>query len=318
MKLSRKIIAAFGAAAALAMASTFVGCSDDDENEDGVITVTKNGASVNYDNSGATGTADADSDTDTNPSVRRFAIAKVGGTLSGDEHFDSICKIDYKAANGSPMGYIFGLQGDGSDDKPYSFGIVGLRVKDGVPQYYVSWLKGITGSKGSTNMIEKANFGVGNNNTSDENSFTDDKLEYEAAGYTNIGDADTILKNDTLSVVVDIRAVADGHYEVAFYKNESDAISDRTSDKNATSTGKNDAFATSGDRVYTKAIGTQKAASIPASVTAKTKDTSKVAQAIEAGLAYYVNVLPTTKVEGTWTVSDADFAVTAQDEVVVE
>lgn len=326
MKISRKMLVAVSAAATLVVSSAFVGCKNDDENEDKVINVAKNSASVSYDNSGASGTDDDTKEPVGNPSIRRFAVADVGSSLSGNDHYDSICKIEYTNAGVSPMGYIFGLDGEGSDDKPYNFGIVGVRVKGGTPQYYVSFLRGITGSKGTANMIEQANFGVGDNTSSDSSKFTGDEKNYEfdaTSGYKDVPSSykDTILKSGNLSVVVDIRAIADGSYRVAFYEDFEKALTDRKKDKEENQAGKDEAFATVADtsRVYTNAIGgADGVITVPAVVTNKVKETSKQNAAYQGALAYYVNVLPTTAVNGKWTVSDQDYAVTAADEVVEE
>lgn len=49
------------------------------------------------------------------------------------------------------MGYIFNQIGKGTDDKPYSFCVVGVRYFNNKAQYFISYYTGVRGKKGSVN-----------------------------------------------------------------------------------------------------------------------------------------------------------------------
>lgn len=49
------------------------------------------------------------------------------------------------------MGYIFNQIGKGTDDKPYSFCVVGVRYFKNKAQYFISYYTGVRGKKGSVN-----------------------------------------------------------------------------------------------------------------------------------------------------------------------
>lgn len=100
MKLSKKVVAAFSMTAALAMAMSFVGCKDE-EDENGVIEVSGKKATVNYTN---------ESSTD---------FARAFKTLNLDRT-DATCKITIDRAkssgNGGVIGFMFNEKKDKVDD----------------------------------------------------------------------------------------------------------------------------------------------------------------------------------------------------------
>lgn len=96
-----------------------------------------------------TGSCNFTNDTDSNYS-RGFVTTKtkhlaadVLVTISGTDSSDK----------GVTAGYIFNLTGNGSDDDPYNFGLLGLRYYNGNPQYFLSYYTGVRGKKGSVNDI---------------------------------------------------------------------------------------------------------------------------------------------------------------------
>ena len=119
------------------------------------------------------------------------------------------------------MGYIFNQIGKGTDDKPYSFCVVGVRYFEKKAQYFISYYTGVRGKKGSVNDFttnagdfdisaeEAKTWGVEANNA------TEYKIEPSAAAYwTNIpADSYTLGDDGILKVYIDL-AVLSGETEI--------------------------------------------------------------------------------------------------------
>ena len=314
MKLSRKMIAAFSAAVALAMAGTFVGCSSDDDNDEyGWITWSGKNATISADNSN--GTSDK----------RAWKFE--------DKHYNAVETItisDYDKAQSSPVGYIFGYS---AKDGKASFGLAGVRMKGSQPQLFVSWYKNIDVNynvESAYDMNSQKNFGVANDQSfttaSDFAGYTGDlPAEYDVtkalagASFADVNfNKTTTNSTKSFGGVIDLRSYDDGSYTIRAYAESAKAEEDRKASQ-CSSTGllnnvvflKNTDTATNNE-VATNAIqigndSTVKSLEIPASVTGLTE-----AKKLKVGA--YVNAVATTTVNATITVSDDRGA----DEVVEE
>lgn len=120
------------------------------------------------------------------------------------------------------MGYIFNQIGKGTDDKPYSFCVVGVRYFEKKAQYFISYYTGVRGKKGSVNDFttnagdfdisaeEAKRWGVEANNAKEY------KIEPSAADayWTNIPAGSYTLGDDgILKVYIDL-AVLSGKTEI--------------------------------------------------------------------------------------------------------
>ncbi len=120
------------------------------------------------------------------------------------------------------MGYIFNQIGKGTDDKPYSFCVVGVRYFEKKAQYFISYYTGVRGKKGSVNDFttnagdfdisakEAKTWGV------EANSAKEYKIEPSAADayWTNIpADSYTLGDDGILKVYIDL-AVLSGETEI--------------------------------------------------------------------------------------------------------
>ncbi len=308
MKLSKKVIAAFSAAAALALAGTFVSCSDDDDDND------ENGW-ISWDGKNATITADNSEGTS---DTRAWSFE--------DTHYNAVETItikDLSKAQASPVGYIFGYK---AENNKASFGLAGIRVNSDKAQLYVSWYKNIDVGSALTANTEK-NFGVANAqsfSTAEEFKAYDGDLpaEYDATkaiAKASFADVGFNFNDDKTEVgaVIDLRSYDDGSYTIRAYAETSKAESDRKESK-MTDEGlfNNIIFkkntTTETNEVETNALkigndSTVKSIEIPASVTGLTK-------AEKRKVGAYVNAVAKTTVNATITVSDDKGA----DEVVEE
>ena len=135
MKLSKKVIAAFSAAAALALAGTFVGCKSDDEDPYNLITVSGDNATVEGKNDGTLTDADGKVATDAT-FIRGFKTQKTTGWKA------AVYKLTIsKDSEGGVLGWIFDEENatpEGATEKNYSFYLLGLKATSGSPSIYFS------------------------------------------------------------------------------------------------------------------------------------------------------------------------------------
>ena len=179
----------------------FAGCKTN-EDEDGIIEQIENGGYTN----------------NTDVEYKRAYVSTATKHLAAD------CEIaiDTKKSTGKyTMGYIFNQIGKGTDDKPYSFCVVGVRYFENKAQYFISYYTGVRGKKGSVNDFttnagdfdisagEAKQWGVEANNAKEY------KIEPNAAAYwTNIPAGSYTLGDDgILKVYIDL-AVLSGETEI--------------------------------------------------------------------------------------------------------
>lgn len=179
----------------------FAGCKTN-EDEDGIIEQIENGGYTN----------------NTDVEYKRAYVSTATKHLAAD------CEIaiDTKKSTGKyTMGYIFNQIGKGTDDKPYSFCVVGVRYFEKKAQYFISYYTGVRGKKGSVNDFttnagdfdisakEAKTWGV------EANSAKEYKIEPSAAAYwTNIpADSYTLGDDGILKVYIDL-AVLSGETEI--------------------------------------------------------------------------------------------------------
>ena len=187
MKLSKKVLAAFSMVAALAMAVSFTSCADE-EDENGVIEVSGNKATVNY----------------TNESSSEYARAF--RTLKQDRT-DATCKITIDRANskgnGGVVGFMFNeskakvtdadiAEGKEAIDADYLTGVTAAQLEAlKGKEYYDFSIAGIgltaVGSSGNVRtyvsvfeMVDPSSLATGNNFT----SLLGDALAAEVADVT--------------------------------------------------------------------------------------------------------------------------------------
>lgn len=199
MKLSKVLLSS---AVAAALVFGFAGCKTD-EDEDGIIEQIEKGGYTN----------------NTDVQYKRAYVSTATKHLAAD------CEIaiDTKKSTGKyTMGYIFNQIGKGTDDKPYSFCVVGVRYFEKKAQYFISYYTGVRGKKGSVNDFttnardfdisaeEAKTWGVEANNA------TEYKIEPSAAAayWTNIPAGSYTLSDDgILKVYIDL-AVLSGETEI--------------------------------------------------------------------------------------------------------
>lgn len=209
MKLSKKVLAALSAAALLAMAGTFVACSDD-EDEDGIIETDGKKASINY----------------TNESSDSFARAFK--TLNLDRT-DATCKITIDRANSKGNAGVVGFMFNESKNKSteddvtagnatekgqtyYNFGIAGIgltKVATGDARTYVSTFKYV-----NPDTLESGkNFlNLAGKDAEDGNITLQDKEK------TWVTLDDFTADNDVFTVYVNMSVQADGSIVLNYYK----------------------------------------------------------------------------------------------------
>ena len=199
MKISKILLSS---AIAAALVFGFAGCKTN-EDEDGIIEQIENGGYTN----------------NTDVEYKRAYISTATKHLAAD------CEIAIDTTKSSgkyTMGYIFNQIGKGTDDKPYSFCVVGVRYYEKKAQYFISYYTGVRGKKGSVNDFttnagdfdisaeEAKSWGV------EANSAKEYKIEPSAANayWTEIpSDSYTLGEDGILKVYIDL-AVLSGETEI--------------------------------------------------------------------------------------------------------
>ena len=286
MKISKILM---GAAVAAALVFGFAGCKTN-EDEDGIIEQIENGGYTN----------------NTDVEYKRAYISTATKHLAAD------CEIAIdttKSTGKYTMGYIFNQIGKGTDEKPYSFCVVGVRYFEKKAQYFISYYTGVRGKKGSVNDFttnagdfdisaeEAKSWGV------EANSAKEYKIEPSAANayWTDIPSGSYTLGEDgILKVYIDL-AVLSGETEITKenykeYLNKTvTEVDDEDEDGNVTKVLK----ITDGSyKVTLKASAEATSGTSKTISTANTLDTFVVQ---EAKLGRYAMVQKDANASGTWT-----------------
>ena len=287
MKISKILM---GAAVAAALVFGFAGCKTN-EDEDGIIEQIENGGYTN----------------NTDVEYKRAYISTATKHLAAD------CEIAIdttKSTGKYTMGYIFNQIGKGTDEKPYSFCVVGVRYFEKKAQYFISYYTGVRGKKGSVNDFttnagdfdisaeEAKSWGV------EANSAKEYKIEPSAANayWTNIPSGSYTLGDDgILKVYIDL-AVLSGeteitkdNYKTYLKKGTVTEVNDEDEDGNVTKVLK----ITDGSyKVTLKASAEATSGTSKTISTANTLDTFVVQ---EAKLGKYAMVQKDANASGTWT-----------------
>lgn len=207
------------------------------------------------------------------------------------------------------MGYIFNQIGKGTDDKPYSFRVVGVRYFEKKAQYFISYYTGVRGKKGSVNDFttnagdfdisaeEAKTWGVEANNA------TEYKIKPSAANeyWTEIPTGSYTLGDDgILKVFIDL-AVFSGKTEItkdnysSYLKKGTIAeVDDEDEDGNVTKVLK----ITDGSYKVTLKASADKASGTSEEISTANTLSSFVVQ--EAKLGKYTMVQKAANVAGTW------------------
>ena len=286
MKISKILM---GAAVAAALVFGFAGCKTN-EDEDGIIEQIENGGYTN----------------NTDVEYKRAYISTATKHLAAD------CEIAIdttKSTGKYTMGYIFNQIGKGTDEKPYSFCVVGVRYFEKKAQYFISYYTGVRGKKGSVNdfTTNAGDFDISAEDAKswgvEANSAKEYKIEPSAANayWTDISSGSYTLGEDgILKVYIDL-AVLSGETEITKenykeYLNKTvTEVDDEDEDGNVTKVLK----ITNGSyKVTLKASAEATSGTSKTISTANTLDTFVVQ---EAKLGRYAMVQKDANASGTWT-----------------
>ena len=286
MKISKILM---GAAVAAALVFGFAGCKTN-EDEDGIIEQIENGGYTN----------------NTDVEYKRAYISTATKHLAAD------CEIAIdttKSTGKYTMGYIFNQIGKGTDEKPYSFCVVGVRYFEKKAQYFISYYTGVRGKKGSVNDFttnagdfdisaeEAKSWGV------EANSAKEYKIEPSAANayWTDIPSGSYTLGEDgILKVYIDL-AVLSGETEITKenykeYLNKTvTEVDDEDEDGNVTKVLKIT------DGSYKVTLKASAEATSGTSKTISTANTLNTFVVQEAKLGRYAMVQKDANASGTWT-----------------
>ncbi len=263
----------------------FAGCKTD-EDEDGIIEQIEKGGYTN----------------NTDVQYKRAYVSTATKHLAAD------CEIaiDTKKSTGKyTMGYIFNQIGKGTDNKPYSFCVVGVRYFENKAQYFISYYTGVRGKKGSVNDFttnagdfdisaeEAKSWGV------EANSATEYKIEPSAdnAYWIAIPKGSYTLGDDgILKVYIDL-AVLSGETEITKdnYRTYVTEVDDEDEDGKVTKVLKIT------DGSYKVTLKANSEATSGTSKIIPTKNTLGSFVVQEAKLGKYAMVQKEANVAGTWT-----------------
>ena len=193
MKLSKKVLAAFSMAAALAMAVSFTGCKEeDDDDENNMLSGSNNNYSISYKNEST--------------SVSR------GYKTTTFKHLGSLCQMTMSAdsANSGAMGYIWDLESNSerAEKDPRRFFIVGFNYDGSDIKPYVSLYKNVTD-------LQLQNFGATGQKETGANTTANGATEKE---YIALGSKKLTQKADNdgnIVLTVDVKEGTDasGNYD---------------------------------------------------------------------------------------------------------
>ena len=262
----------------------FAGCKTD-EDEDGIIEQIEKGGYTN----------------NTDVQYKRAYVSTATKHLAAD------CEIaiDTKKSTGKyTMGYIFNQIGKGTDEKPYSFCVVGVRYFENKAWYFISYYTGVRGKKGSVNDFttnagdfdisaeEAKSWGV------EANSATEYKIEPSAdnAYWIAIPKGSYTLGDDgILKVYIDL-AVLSGETEITKdnYRTYVTEVDDEDEDGKVTKVLKIT------DGSYKVTLKANSEATSGTSKIISTKNTLGSFVVQEAKLGKYAMVQKEANVAGTW------------------
>lgn len=287
MKLSKVLLSS---AVAAALVFGFAGCKTD-EDEDGIIEQIEKGGYTN----------------NTDVQYKRAYVSTATKHLAAD------CEIaiDTKKSTGKyTMGYIFNQIGKGTDDKPYSFCVVGVRYFEKKAQYFISYYTGVRGKKGSVNdfTTNAGDFDISDKEAKswgvEANSAKEYKIEPSAANayWTNIPEGSYTLGADgILKVYIDL-AVLSGETEITkdnyssyLEKGTITKVDDEDEDGKVTKVLKIT------DGSYKITLKANSEATSGTSKIISTKNTLESFVVQEAKLGKYAMVQKDANVAGTWT-----------------
>ncbi len=198
MKLSKVL---FSSALIATLVFGFTACKDEDENNN------LDGYSISFTNDGSL----TDSDGNTIAYSRQWNVThtnhlsadatitidlttkstKVGSTSNATN--GSVTTTD----GGNNAAYIFGLTGSGTAEKPYSFYLVGFRLKGTTPQYFISYYTGVQSSYCNSNADDF-----------DVDSATNTAYEYVAVeAWSTLPSGSYTLTDDKFTVYIDMAAI---------------------------------------------------------------------------------------------------------------
>ncbi len=198
MKLSKVL---FSSALIATLVFGFTACKDEDENNN------LDGYSISFTNDGSL----TDSDGNTITYSRQWNVTHTNhlsadATITIDRTTKST-KVGStsNATNGSVTttdgrnnaAYIFGLTGSGTAEKPYSFYLVGFRLKGTTPQYFISYYTGVQSSYCNSNADDF-----------DVDSATNTAYEYVAVeAWSTLPSGSYTLTDDKFTVYIDMAAI---------------------------------------------------------------------------------------------------------------
>lgn len=244
MKLSKKVLAAFSAAAMLVVAGTFVACADDEESA-------FSGKKVDFDNSYVTTTTATDGtvtvknakSTDTNAVENSNYYYRAFKKLA-TKHYGSTCVITLtpqndgkaysstNAANGV-AGFVFNLTKNTTDTSAYDFDIAAIQYDGSKIRTYVS--KYVNAALKDNNFTTAKNFTQSDGTTT---STEEEILKGSSSAYFDFT-ADDFTKDTAtgaITVVVKVTANDDGGYSIDYYNSLENAQAGTGSKKTATVT----------------------------------------------------------------------------------
>ena len=286
MKLSKILM---GAAAIVAVVG-FAGCKTN-EDEDGIIEQIEKGGYTN----------------NTDVQYKRAYVSTATKHLAAD------CEIaiDTKKSTGKyTMGYIFNQIGKGTDEKPYSFCVVGVRYFEKNAQYFISYYTGVRGKKGSVNdfTTNAGDFDISADEAKtwgvEANSAKEYKIKPSAADayWTNIPEDSYTLGDDgILKVFIELAVFSGGteitkdNYSSYLEKGTIKKVDDEDEDGNVTKV----LQIKDGSYKVTLKASADKASGTSEEISTTNTLSSFVVQ--EAKLGKYAMVQKDANASGTWT-----------------
>lgn len=322
MKLSRKVIAGFSAAALLAMAGTFFSCKSDDEDPYQLIAVDGDNATIDASNDG-TASTDADTKVATDATfIRGFRTPSTTGWKAAVYKL----QISGESKNGV-LGFIFDEERtkEASDgvEAEYSFYLLGVKATTGSPSIYLSRFKDVKQSE-----LSGSGTSFGTEYTMIDSGTTDSTQANSGSKYyLNLGDdfsyvtnANTGITNTSTIYVAFKQPTKTEGYSFGIFKDETSATNWYNSNGESVKTGTNPTNAvtvfnavndttflshysvTTGDNPYTPTISDF---NVEVSKTEYRKNQ----------VGFYAMIPKGGSLKGSWTKVDRDIL---EDEVVEE
>ncbi len=206
MKLSKKVIAAFSAAAALALAGTFVSCSEDDDDPEGAISGSGSNYTVNYTNS----TDTIYRATNTTTFKHEGELVKITINNQTTSSHDGVMGFLWDLRQSKSAAVVEEVNGTTTattkpaitDDGYQNFFALGFQNNQGTIRYYISKYFNVSNIQDDNFGAKKAN----NVNTHKEGIVKTDPAEIVVKEWTTI-EGLSIAGDKTLTVWADIYPV---------------------------------------------------------------------------------------------------------------